>query len=115
MYFSVAQKPIEHVRPCLPNPCGTNAVCQERNVAASCVCVSGYIGNPYEGCRPECLLHSDCQQNLACINNKCQDPCLGFCGANSDCQTVNHIPKCNCMPGYDGNAYERCTPKILGK
>lgn len=73
--------------------------------------MSGYFGNPYEGCRPECVLNSDCPENKACINNKCEDPCPGVCGSNAQCQTVNHIPKCSCVFGYIGNPYENCIYK----
>lgn len=100
--------PSQPVAPCLPNPCGPNAVCQERNNAGSCTCVTGYFGNPYEGCRPECVLNSDCPENLACINNRCQDPCPGLCGINAQCQMINHIPNCACTSGYVGDPHDRC-------
>lgn len=101
-------KPIDPTNPCQPNPCGPNAICQERNNAGSCTCISGYFGNPYEGCRPECVINSDCPEHLSCVSNKCQDPCPGLCGSNAECQMVNHIPKCVCILGYVGNPYENC-------
>lgn len=103
-----APRPTLPQNPCSPSPCGPNAVCQERNNAGSCTCISGYFGNPYEGCRPECLINSDCPQNRACINNKCQDPCPGLCGLNARCQIVSHVPNCICVTGYVGNPYENC-------
>jgi hypothetical protein len=66
------------------------------------------MGNPYEGCRPECVLNSDCPSNQACISNKCQDPCPGTCGQNADCQVVNHLPSCTCRPGFTGDPFRFC-------
>lgn len=109
MYIISVYTPPITIRPCTPNPCGPNAICQERDNSGSCSCVPGYFGNPYEGCRPECVLNSDCPDNRACVNNKCHDPCLGYCGLQAICQVVNHVPKCTCTNGYAGNAYERCT------
>lgn len=103
-----APKPSTPIQPCVPNPCGANAVCQERNNAGSCTCVTGYFGNPYEGCRPECVINSDCSENRACINNKCQDPCPGLCGIRAECQMINHVPNCACLSGYFGNPYDKC-------
>lgn len=100
----------ESVNPCLPSPCGTNAVCKERNNAGSCTCLPEYIGNPYEGCRPECSLNSDCPMNKACLRNKCIDPCPGTCGQNANCQTINHVPSCSCLPNYQGNPFSICHP-----
>lgn len=102
------------VDPCIPSPCGSNAVCKEFNGAGSCTCLPNYIGNPYEGCRPECILNSDCPANLACINTKCRDPCPGSCGRNALCQVINHLPVCNCYPGYTGNAFLYCSPMEIG-
>jgi hypothetical protein len=33
--------------PCKPSPCGSNAVCKQHQMAASCVCQHGYFGYPY--------------------------------------------------------------------
>jgi hypothetical protein len=75
---------------------------------ASCNCFPDYYGNPYENCRPECTIDSDCSLNLACNRMKCQDPCPGSCGINAVCQVVNHIPICNCMTGYSGDPFRYC-------
>ena len=98
----------ERPTPCIPSPCGSNAVCREQNGAGSCVCLPDYVGNQYEGCRPECVLNTDCSSNRACIRNKCQDPCPGTCGQNADCQVVNHLPSCTCHPGYTGDPFKYC-------
>lgn len=94
--------------PCSPSPCGSNAVCKERNNAGSCSCVEGYLGNPYEGCRPECVVNTDCPTNRACVNNKCADPCPGSCGTSAECQVVNHLPLCTCFDGYTGDPFRYC-------
>lgn len=104
-----ADYPVESLTPCLPNPCGANAVCRDQNGVGSCQCQSEYFGNPYEGCRPECIVSSDCPSNRACVRNKCQDPCPGVCSPNADCLVTNHIPSCTCKPGYTGNPYTYCT------
>jgi len=98
----------ERPTPCVPTPCGSNAVCREQNGAGSCSCLPDYVGNPYESCRPECVLNTDCPSNRACVRNKCQDPCPGTCGQNADCQVVNHLPSCTCRPGYSGDPFRFC-------
>ena len=94
--------------PCNPSPCGANAVCKERNGAGSCACLPEYFGDPYTGCRPECVINTDCDRSKACVNNKCRDPCPGTCGLNAECQVVNHAPSCSCLPGYTGNPLAAC-------
>ena len=94
----------------MPSPCGPNAVCRIQQNAGSCSCLSDYIGNPYEGCRPECILNSDCPSNLACIGSKCKDPCLGTCGQNANCYVLNHSPICLCLERYTGNPFIYCQP-----
>lgn len=94
--------------PCNPSPCGINAVCRERNNAGSCSCVTGYTGDPYSECRPECVNNNECSKQKACVNNKCRDPCPGICGSNTECQVVNHTPYCSCLPGFTGNPSVAC-------
>lgn len=59
-------------------------------------------------CRPECTHNSDCAPNLACINNKCINPCTNLCGQNASCEVYNHIPICSCPPNTIGNAFFSC-------
>lgn len=99
---------MQRINPCNPSPCGSNTICKEQHGAGSCQCLPDYVGNPYEGCRPECILNSDCPSNKACVHNKCKDPCPGTCGQNADCQVVNHLPVCNCFTGYTGDPYRFC-------
>lgn len=106
-YFTaVTEKPLN---PCNPSPCGANAVCKERNGAGSCTCLPEYFGDPYTGCRPECVTNSDCDRSRACVNNKCVDPCPGTCGLNAECRVINHAPSCICISGYSGDPLKVCT------
>lgn len=100
--------------PCYPSPCGINAQCRVENGYAACECLPEYRGNPYEGCRPECLASSDCPMDKACIRNKCQDPCPGTCGVEAICTVGNHIPICSCPEKYTGDAFRLCT-QVIGK
>lgn len=100
--------PEERLTPCVPSPCGPNAECRERNGAGSCVCLPEYFGDPYSGCRPECIANSDCPRDKSCVNNKCSDPCPGVCGLNAECRVNNHAPTCHCLQGYTGNPLSAC-------
>lgn len=97
--------------PCEPSPCGVNAECKQKNGAGACTCLPDYQGNPYEGCRPECVLSSDCPTNKACARNKCVDPCPGICGQYAECQVINHVPTCSCIIGYIGDPFVSCRPE----
>lgn len=94
--------------PCYPSPCGSNAICTVRNEAASCKCLAGYFGDPFVGCKPECVVNDDCPYNKACKSQKCVDPCPGVCGVNAYCEVQNHNPICTCTAGYVGDAYSGC-------
>ncbi|KAG7155061.1 Neurogenic locus Notch protein-like 4, partial [Homarus americanus] len=96
--------------PCAPNPCGQNAECLPNS--GECRCLPGYFGNPYFKCEPECTTDPQCPFHLACVNQKCIDPCPGTCGRNAECQVVNHDPVCYCRPGYSGDPYEACRVEI---
>lgn len=86
--------------PCSPSPCNYNGECRVRNGVAVCI-------------YPECVINSDCPRDKACFSQKCRDPCIGACGINSICQTVNHKPICSCPVGFTGNARVQCTIPAL--
>lgn len=101
--------------PCNPSPCGPNAACREHNGAGSCSCLPEFHGDPYVGCRPECLMSSECSFDKACLNMKCVDPCPGSCGINAECHVINHIPECSCLPGFTGDALSICKEIVICK
>lgn len=92
--------------PCHPSPCGPNSVCNN----GICSCVVGYHGDPYLGCRPECVYNTDCPLDKGCSRNKCVNPCVGTCGLNAICDVMNHVPMCSCPKGMSGNAFMECRP-----
>lgn len=97
--------PVVRDDPCNPSPCGSNAQCRD----GICTCLPEYQGDPYTGCRPECVLNSDCPRDKACIRNKCVDPCPGTCAINAICDVINHVPMCSCPSGMIGNAFVMCS------
>lgn len=97
----------EYINPCQPSPCGPFSECRDIGGTPSCSCQHNYVGTP-PNCRPECIINQECPSNQACIREKCTDPCPGSCGANAQCNVINHIPICTCPQGYTGNAFENC-------
>ena len=95
--------------PCVPSPCGPYSECRNVGGISSCSCKPNYIGIP-PNCRPECVINQDCRSNLACINEKCRDPCPGSCGTEARCDVINHIPTCTCLEGFTGDPFSRCYP-----
>jgi len=97
--------------PCQPSPCGPYSECRVINGQASCSCLVNYAGSP-PNCRPECVSNNECSFNLACINQKCRDPCPGVCGLNAECRVVSHVPECYCIFGFIGNPFVSCAVQI---
>lgn len=106
IYESFLEPIIPTIDPCYPSPCGSNAMCND----GICTCLPEYQGDPYIGCRPECIINDECPRNKACIKYKCKDPCPGTCGQNAICDVYNHIPMCRCPEGLSGNAFIECRP-----
>lgn len=107
IFLAIEAPPVQPIDPCRPSPCGPNAQCREVNGSPSCSCLAEFIGSP-PNCRPECVSNSECANHLACINNKCKDPCPGTCGQNAECRVISHTPNCICIPGYTGNPFTSC-------
>ena len=91
----------------MPDPCGRYAQCRNVGGVAACSCLPGYVGVP-PNCRPECLIHSECPSNRACIDEKCRDPCPGACAAGAECTVIMHNAVCRCQQGYEGDPFTGC-------
>lgn len=104
---SFTETPPVPTNPCQPSPCGPNAECQVRGDSPACSCIENYIGLP-PNCRPECTINPECPPQLACMQQKCRDPCVGLCGLNAQCSVVNHHAVCACAAGYTGNPFSAC-------
>lgn len=94
--------------PCVPSPCGPYSACRAVGNLPACSCLPNYIGRS-PNCRPECTINAECSSNLACINEKCADPCVGSCGVNSICTVVKHSPVCQCKNGFSGDPFSVCS------
>lgn len=96
-------------------PCAQNAICYAQNHAAGCQCPPHLPqGNPMSYCqppviiegRPECELDVDCPSKLACIKNRCLNPCveLSACHSSAHCSVVDTVPIrtmiCTCPVGW---------------
>lgn len=55
---------------------------------------------------PGCTSNDECNDNEACINRKCRDPCN--CGNNAKCEVKNHRAICSCAESFEGNPYLSC-------
>lgn len=108
--FDIIPMPKED--PCMPSPCGQNTICQILKGRAVCSCVSDFHGDPQSGCRPECVINSDCPKNKACMNKKCINPCsLGvICGLQAKCAVREHIAGCQCPQDFIGDPFVQCIP-----
>lgn len=72
--------------------------------------MSGFVGSP-PNCRPECVSNSECPSQMACINEKCRDPCPESCGTNAECRVVSHSIMCMCSASFTGDPFTQCTPE----
>ena len=64
--------------------------------------------------KPECILDPECPNHLACIQEKCQDPCYAHsCGQFAECKAKNHRAICVCFPGFIGDPYIFCEERKL--
>jgi len=104
------EQPKSNENPCVPSPCGRNSQCRVVGETGVCSCLPNFVGRA-PNCRPECTINTECPANLACINERCQDPCPGSCGFNAFCSVVNHSPICTCDSGYTGDPFAGCNPQ----
>lgn len=95
--------------------CEGNKKCEPRRHKPVCVCKSGFMVNELGEltCAPdkrECTRNDECGSNMACIDLRCQNPCVATstrqapCPAEKACQVQDHKPICICM--------KDCSPSI---
>lgn len=99
---------MDPINNCMPNPCGPHSQCKDLNGVPVCSCLENYVGRP-PTCRPECMINAECPGNLACLGERCSDPCPGSCGFHANCAVVKHIPVCICDHGYTGDPFSGCS------
>ena len=64
--------------------------------------------------RPECTTDPECPDHLACIREKCLNPCsTSTCGVNAECSVTRHRALCVCRPGYEGDPYRICEERKI--
>lgn len=64
--------------------------------------------------KPECTTDPECPDHLACVNEKCTNPCFtSTCGVNAQCQPKNHRAVCVCNPGFVGDPYRICEERKI--
>ena len=114
MDISIIVDPPRPENPCVPSPCGPNAECQVRGDTFACSCMQNYVGVP-PNCRPECTINPECPPHLACMQQRCRNPCDGICGVNAQCSVVNHNAVCSCNDNYRGDPFSLCQPAPKGK
>lgn len=78
--------------PCNSSICGENAKCHMGNNSLMCVCLNGYVGDPYLKCTEE-RYH------------------LGVSGTFSTLRQQSDAVVCKCLPGYVGDPYLCCHPE----
>lgn len=97
------------VPPCDPSPCGPGALCSAVGESAVCACPAGTSGDAAgAGCRPECVVSSECPRDRSCVRNRCIDPCVGACGNGAECRVFDHAPICSCPPPTTGDPFFDC-------
>eukprot|EP00095_Tigriopus_kingsejongensis_P012598 maker-scaffold642_size120736-snap-gene-0.27 protein:Tk12598 transcript:maker-scaffold642_size120736-snap-gene-0.27-mRNA-1 annotation:"GH13743" len=101
------------VDPCISNPCKNGATCTVNKHEIFCACPNGFLFIGDFECkapeRPECVSDPECPLHLACISERCLDPCTSqACGVNAKCTVTTHVPVCACELDYVGDPYTVC-------
>eukprot|EP00096_Caligus_rogercresseyi_P003584 TRINITY_DN1682_c0_g1_i1.p1 TRINITY_DN1682_c0_g1~~TRINITY_DN1682_c0_g1_i1.p1 ORF type:complete len:844 (-),score=166.73 TRINITY_DN1682_c0_g1_i1:574-3105(-) len=97
---------------CRDGVCGESANCQARSHKPICSCPENFLGDAYSRCYTECVNHSECSDNKACVAFKCKDPCFepdpNVCGLGADCEAKGHKAICSCPRGFTGDPFVSC-------
>lgn len=103
-----------------------NAICTGRRHQSQCECRPGYRGNPFVQCdvplepptkvEPECKQDPDCPSQLACINQRCTNPCATphVCTPQQTCHVLDTLPLrtmiCKCPSDTITDNSGNCVP-----
>ena len=108
---------------CSGNRCATGAECFARNHREICSCIPPLEGDGGVFCtspieadpEPECRLDHDCPPKMACIQERCQNPCQSAnpCQQGKLCDVVSShsgrpIVACSCPEGQLSNNQGYC-------
>ena len=108
---------------CSPGPCAEGARCEARGHREVCTCRPPLQGDGYAFCtspieadpEPECRVDRDCPVKMACIEDRCQNPCLTSnpCGRNQVCTVEDSYDGrrtvgCTCPPGQVAAGSNSC-------
>lgn len=74
----------------------------------ACSCQQNFIGSP-PNCRPECTISAECPAVLACVSQRCKNPCTDACGPGALCTVVDHRATCACELGLEGDPFQGCS------
>lgn len=60
----------------------------------------------------QCTINENCNEDEACINEKCLHPCdvHNPCISQAICKNVKHGSECVCREGFAGNGFVSCHP-----
>lgn len=112
---------------CDDDTCADTANCRGQQHQPKCYCPPGTSGNPFVDCvahiqpEPECRSDSDCLSQLACINNRCANPCAvdNMCSPDQECRILDTLPLrtmvCQCPPDTLVDPSGRCVPILVPK
>ena len=93
------------VDPCPAANCGVNAQCQVVNHIPNCVCLQGYIGDPFTACRQPPLIIEPVVEEDPCNPNPC--------GPNSNPpRQIGDRCHCTCLPEMIGTP-PNCRPECI--
>ncbi|XP_047739046.1 uncharacterized protein LOC108675679 isoform X4 [Hyalella azteca] len=105
------KNPCHHFEPC-HDTANCRVIDTEPMRTMSCMCDDSEVTKEDGVCelvpviRPVCEADQQCPPKEACINGFCKDPCQ--CGANANCEIIEHHPVCTCKEGYEGDPEVGC-------
>lgn len=106
---------------CDSDSCAPTARCIGQKHQPVCNCQSGTSGNPYVECssyreQPQCTADAECPSQLACINQRCENPCAqsNVCSPQQTCSILDTLPlrtiMCRCPADMITDSSGRCVP-----